>query len=322
MENKYSREYLLGTGVGLQDVDHLKTSEYFNKESQRYLSGEITLEEFGQLIDEYYKHKPDIDENALEADKVSIKISELIQDNSFTFTVGQFLSIHRYLFDGVFKKAGQMRTYNITKKEWVLEDDTVMYGDYRELEATLQYDFTVEKQFNYSKLSIDRTIERLAIFVANLWQIHVFPEGNTRTVAVFLIKYLRSLGFDVSNDLFKKNAWYFRNALVRANYTNIPKGIYEDRTFLVKFLRNLLLGENNVLESKLLHISLVKNKNKISREEKVVDLMKADPKIKTGEIALELGVSLRTTKSIIASLGANGIIERINGKKYGYWNVK
>ena len=322
MENKYTREYLLGTGVGLQDVDHLKTSEYFNKESRRYISGEISLEEFGKLIKEYYKNKPNINENELEADNVSIKIGELIQDDSFTFTVGQFLSIHRYLFEGVFKRAGQMRTYNISKKEWVLEDDSVVYGDYRELEETLQYDFSVEKQFNYSKLSIVQTIERLAIFTANLWQIHVFPEGNTRTVAVFLIKYLRSLGFDVSNDLFRKNAWYFRNALVRANYTNIPKGIYEDRSFLVKFLRNLLLGESNVLENKLLHISLVKNRKKMSRDEKVVDLMKADPKIKTGEIATELGVSLRTAKSIIASLGANGIIERVNGKKYGYWNIK
>lgn len=322
MENKYTREYLLGTGVGLQDVDHLKTSEYFNKESQRYISGEISLEEFGKLIKEYYKNKPNINENELEADNVSIKIGELIQDDSFTFTVGQFLSIHRYLFEGVFKRAGQMRTYNISKKEWVLEDDSIVYGDYRELEETLQYDFSVEKQFNYSKLSIDQTIERLAIFTANLWQIHVFPEGNTRTVAVFLIKYLRSLGFDVSNDLFRKNAWYFRNALVRANYTNIPKGIYEDRSFLVKFLRNLLLGESNVLENRLLHISLVKNRKKMSRDEKVVDLMKADPKIKTGEIATELGVSLRTAKSIIASLGANGIIERVNGKKYGYWNIK
>ncbi len=322
MENKYTREYLLGTGVGLQDVDHLKTSEYFNKESQRYISGEISLEEFGKLIKEYYKNKPNINENELEADNVSIKIGELIQDDSFTFTVGHFLSTHRYLFEGVFKRAGQMRTYNISKKEWVLEGDSVVYGDYRELEETLQYDFSVEKQFNYSKLSIDQTIERLAIFTANLWQIHVFPEGNTRTVAVFLIKYLRSLGFDVSNDLFRKNAWYFRNALVRANYTNIPKGIYEDRSFLVKFLRNLLLGESNVLENKLLHISLVKNRKKMSRDEKVVDLMKADPKIKTGEIATELGVSLRTAKSIIASLGANGIIERVNGKKYGYWNIK
>ena len=322
MENKYTREYLLGTGVGLQDVDHLKTSEYFNKESQRYISGEISLEEFGKLIKEYYKKKHDINEDELEADNVSIKIGELIQDDSFTFTVGQFLSIHHYLFEGVFKHAGQMRTYNISKKEWVLEDDSVVYGDYRELEETLQYDFNVEKQFNYSKLSIDQTIERLAIFTANLWQIHVFPEGNTRTVAVFIIKYLRSLGFDVSNDLFRKNALYFRNALVRANYTNIPKGIYEDRSFLVKFLRNLLLGESNVLENKLLHISQVKNRKKMSRDEKVVDLMKADPKIKTGEIATELGVSLRTVKSIIASLGAKGIIKRVNGKKYGFWNIK
>ena len=321
MENKYTREYLLGTGVGLQDVDHLKTSEYFNEESQKYLSGDISLQEFKKLIDSYYKSKPDIDDSALEADKVSIRISELIEDKSFTFTVGQFLSIHRYLFEDVFERAGQIRTYNISKNEWVLDGASVTYGDWRELELTLQYDFSIEKQFDYSKLSLDETIERLAIFTANLWQIHIFSEGNTRTVAVFLIKYLRSLGFDVSNDLFKKNAWYFRNALVRANYTNVPKGIYENRSFLVKFLRNLLLGEQNILENRNLHVSLIKSHSKMSRDEKVVEMMKYDPKIKTGEIAAELGVSLRTVKSIVASLGANGIIQRVNGKKFGFWKV-
>ena len=214
-----------------------------------------------------------------------------------------------------------MRTYNIYKNEWVLDGDTVTYGDYRELEDTLQYDFTAEKLFNYQKLTMDETIERLAVFTANLWQIHVFPEGNTRTVAVFLIKYLRSLGFDVSNDIFKENAWYFRNALVRANYTNIPKGIYEDRSFLIKFLRNLLLNEHNHLSNKYLHVSFAKILKPESREEKVKQLMKANPKIKTGEIASELAVSLRTAKSITAAMGVNGLIKRVNGKKYGFWEV-
>ena len=321
MESKYTRSYLLNTGIGLQDVDHLKTSEYFNKESNRYLKGEISLEDFGEIIDSYYKNKPDVDEENLEADKVSIRIGQLIEDSSFTFTVGQLLSIHRYLFQGVFKHAGEMRTYNISKNEWVLDGASVIYGDYRDLEPTLQYDFSSEKQFNYKKLSIDQTIERLAIFTANLWQIHIFPEGNTRTVAVFLIKYLRFLGFDVSNEIFKENAWYFRNALVRANYTNIFKGIYEDRSFLVKFLRNLLLNEHNPLENKYLHISFASvNKNE-TREEVVKKLMKANPKIKTGEIASELGISLRTAKAITSAMGANGLIERINGKKYGFWKV-
>lgn len=320
MENSYSRKYLLETAVGLQDVDHLKTSEYFNEQSNRYLSGEISFDELDKIITSYYKNKPDINADELEADKVSVRIGQLISDNSFTFTLGQFLSIHHALFSGVFKHAGKIRTFNISKKEWVLDGASVIYGDYRDLEMTLQYDFGVEKTFNYSKLPIDEVIEHIAIFTANLWQIHVFEEGNTRTVAVFLIKYLRSLGFDVTNDIFAKNAWYFRNALVRANYTNIFKNIYEDRSFLIKFLRNLLLNEEHKLSNRDLHISLIP-KQPASRDEKIKQLMKADPKIKTGEIADSIGVSLRTAKSIISSMTLKGLIKRTNGKKYGFWEV-
>lgn len=321
MKNNYSREYLLSTAVGLQDVDHLKTSEYFNEQSKRYLSGELDFDELDKIITSYYKNKPDINLEELEADKVTVRIGQLISDNSFTFTVGQLLSIHHSLFSGVFKHAGKIRTFNIFKNEWVLDGASVIYGDYRELEMTLQYDFNVEKSFNYSKLPIDEIIEHLVIFTANLWQIHAFEEGNTRTVAVFLIKYLRTLGFDVSNDMFAKNAWYFRNALVRANYTNILKNIYEDRSFLIKFLRNLILDEKNKLSNKDLHISLIQKQASLTRDEKVIELMKADPKIKTGEIAGSIGVSLRTAKSIISSLEVKGLVKRTNGKKYGFWEV-
>ena len=221
----------------------------------------------------------------------------------------------------MFSHAGKLRTYNFSKKEWVLDGASVMYGDYRELADTLEYDFAMEKQFNYSKLSMDEIINHLAVFVSNLWQIHAFEEGNTRTTAVFFIKYLRSLGFEVTNDVFAKNAWYFRNALVRANYKNLQKGIVEERAFLVKFLRNLLLKEKNPLNNKDIHINAIPQANKETKENRVLNAIKENPKVKTNELALMLGVSVRTIKSLIATLEKNKVIERVGGKRFGCWKI-
>lgn len=309
------------TGIGLQDVDNLKNSSYFINESERYIKGEISLLELENIISSYYKSKPQEEERSEEADKIAVRIAKILSDDSFTFTVGQLISIHKQLFDDVFSHAGKIRTYNFIKKEWVLDGASVWYGDYRELESTLQYDFDVERRFDYSRLSMDEMIEHLAIFISNLWQIHAFEEGNTRTTAVFVIKYLRSLGFDVTNDTFAKHAWYFRNALVRANYKHIRKGIFEDRSYLIKFLRNLLLNENNPLNNKELHVRAISKNNNVTKENRIVLLMAENPNIKIDEIALKLGVSVRTTKSLIATLEQDGVVKRINGKKYGYWEV-
>ena len=184
MENKYSNKYIIETGIGLQDVDNLKNSSYFINESERYIKGEISLLELENIISSYYKSKPQEEERSEEADKIAIRIAKILSDDSFTFTVGQLISIHKQLFEDVFPHAGKIRTYNFIKKEWVLDGASVWYGDYRELESTLQYDFDVERRFDYSKLSMDEMIEHLAIFISNLWQIHAFEEGNTRTTAV------------------------------------------------------------------------------------------------------------------------------------------
>ena len=322
MENKYTNRYVLETGIGLQDVDRLKNSSYFVQESERYLRGEISLDELDDIVNSYYKSKPSVGDRSEEADKISIRIAKIIGEDSFTFTVGQLLAIHGVLFEGILERPGQLRTCNFSKKEWALDGASVIYGDYRELEATLQYDFGVEKRFDYSKLSMDEVVEHLAIFIANLWQIHVFEEGNTRTTAVFTIKYLRSLGFDVTNDTFAKNAWYFRNSLVRANYTNLQKGIHEDRSYLIKFLRNLLLNESNRLENKELHVVPLSPSVNETRESRLRSLLKGNPAMKTEELAKLLGVSLRTTKSIISALEKEGRLERVGGKKYGHWEVR
>ena len=320
MKNKYSNKYLIGTGMGLQDVDGLKNSSYFKQEAERYIKGEITLDELEQLINSYYQNRPDADQDSKEPDDSSIRIAKVLSDDSFTFSVGQLISIHKQLFSDIFSHAGKLRTYNFIKKEWVLDGASVWYGDYRELETALQYDFDLERKFSYVNLTEDEIIDHLSIFIANLWQIHPFQEGNTRTTAVFVIKYLRTLGYDVSNDVFMKNARYFRNALVRANYKHLRKGVYEDRSFLIKFLRNLLLHENNKLRNRDLHINPVITSN-VSKELRILNYIENNPHITSEELANELDVSVRTIKAILKTLVESKAIERMDGKRYGYWKI-
>ena len=323
MRRKYPNRYLIETGMGLQDVDGLNNSSYFQNETARYIKGEITLDELDRIISTYYENKDAHKEEHQEADIVATRIARIISEDSFTFSVGQLLSIHKILFEGILDHPGAIRTYNFSKKEWVLDGASVTYGDYRELEMALQYDFEQEKKYRYHSLSDDELIDHLSIFLANLWQIHVFEEGNTRTIAVFFIKYLRSLGFDVTNDTFAKNAWYFRNALVRANYKNLPKGIYEDRSYLVLFLRNLLLGEKNMLQNRDLHIaSTAPTPISIKdRKSRILSLLQLTPNITAEMLAKELGVSLRTIKNSLKALEEDGIIERVGSRRYGHWKV-
>lgn len=239
--------------IGLQAVDGLKTSEYLQQTARRNIEGEITIDEARELVKEYYIKKTahdNDDADKEEADRVSSNISKLLQTNAFTYSVAGLAAIHRDIFEGVFKHAGRFREYDISKKEWVLRGDSVIYGRWQDLRMAVEYDLDQERQFDYSVLNKDLMVEHLAKFVSGLWQIHPFCEGNTRTTAIFTIKYLRSQGFSVNNDLFERHSWYFRNALVRANYRNLNKGINYEPLFLVRFFRNLLLGENNTLKNR------------------------------------------------------------------------
>ncbi|MCQ2795409.1 MAG: Fic family protein [Bacilli bacterium] len=321
MKNNKHNSYIINTGIGLQDVDKLKNSQYFLNEANRYIKGEISLKELDETINSYYKIQSNRGDRTEEADKISIRIAKIISEDSFTFSIGQLLTIHQNLFEGILKQPGKIRTYNFKKKEWVLDGDSVTYGDYRDLERTLQYDFEQEKKFKYQGLPMDEVIEHLSIFISNLWQSHVFEEGNTRTTATFFIKYLRNLGFDITNDTFARNAWYFRNALVRANYNKASKGIFADRSYLIKFLRNLLLDEHNVLKNRELHISAITPANNTTKEVRILELISANPNIKTTQLAKSLDISLRTIKSLIKTLEQNKKVKRINGKRYGYWKI-
>ena len=255
--NKRVKGYAWHTAIGLQAVDGLETSEYLAHTAARNIEGEISFDEVSALLQAYYKENParDAGDRTEEADKVSARIAALLSERAFSFTPNEYLSIHRSLFAGIFSHAGCIRGYNITKKEWVLNGATVLYGSATELQATLDYDLSEERKFSYKNLSMSEVIHHLAIFISRLWQIHVFSEGNTRTTAVFFIKYLRTLGFDVTNNIFADNAWYFRNSLVRANYNDLKNGIHETTEFLELFLRNLLLNENHPLHNRTLHIS-------------------------------------------------------------------
>ena len=273
--DKAHKGYAWSTAIGLQAVDGLKPSKYLIDTAIQNIEGKITMKEAQNLIDSYYEERPvhlSDDERTEEADKVSLRIVEILSETAFSFSPNEYIAIHRKLFQGIYNHAGKIRDYNITKKEWVLDGATVMYGSASELRATLEYDFSQEKDFSYKGLSMDEIIHHLAVFISRLWQIHIFGEGNTRTTAVFFIKYLRTLGFAATNDIFAENAWYFRNALVRANYTNLQKGIYETTEYLELFLRNLLLNEQNELQNRNLHISGLLNKEKVDIQDAKVDI--------------------------------------------------
>lgn len=287
--DKAGRSYAWSTAIGLQAVDGLKPSKYLIDTAIQNIEGKITIKEAQSLIDSYYKERPvqqSDEERTEEADKVSSRIAEILSETAFSFSPNEYISIHRKLFQGIYNHAGKIRDYNITKKEWVLDGATVMYGSASELRATLEYDFSQEKDFSYRGLSMDEIIHHLAVFVSRLWQIHIFGEGNTRTTAVFFIKYLRTLGFSATNDIFAENAWYFRNALVRANYTNLQKGIHETTEYLEVFLRNLLLNEKNELYNRDLHISGLLTSEKVDIESKKVD-------IRSGKVDIESALSVK-----------------------------
>lgn len=245
------------TAIGLQDVDGLTTSDYLLDAAKRHIDGDITIDQVRELLDSYYNSKTDRAESenkTEEADKVSANITKLLNEQTFSFSPSGLASIHKRIFEGVFKFAGAFRDCNISKREWVLRGESVLYVGFSEIKPALEHDFNNEKEFSYKNLTPSEMIRHFAQFISGIWQIHPFREGNTRTTAVFAIKYLRAMGFAVSNDLFAEKSWFFRNALVRANYRNYAANVEPEFKHLEKFFRNLLLGEKNELKNRYLVI--------------------------------------------------------------------
>ena len=330
--------------IGLQQVDGLKTSAYLLDTAKEHIEGKITIGEAQNRIQSYYQEhnsRIEIENNTKEADIVSTRITQLLGEKTFQFSPAELMNIHRRLFDGVFKSAGMFRDYNITKKEWVLNGETVIYASWNCLQETLDYDFKTEKAFSYEGLSLVEAIKHLAKFTSDIWQIHPFGEGNTRATAVFIIKYMRTFGLKVDNEAFKKHSWFFRNALVRANYNDLQKGIHATTKFLEMFFSNLLLGADYELKNRYAHIDFdfrdeeedFQSAN-ISTlkcngctldytlgELAVLKLIMENPSVKQYELAKSIGKSERTVKNITTSLREREIIRRVGGKRFGKWEV-
>jgi len=325
------------TAIGLQAVDGLTTSDYLLATAKEHIEGGIDLPEAKRRIESYYEQRENrkaVEDGTMEADIVSTRIAELLGEKTFQFSPAELQSIHRRLFSGVFDHAGQLRVYNITKKEWVLNGATVLYAAYDSIRDTLDYDFAQEKQFSYEKLSASEAIRHIAAFASGVWQIHPFCEGNTRATAVFVIKYLKTFGFMVNNDVFAENSWYFRNALVRANYNDLQNGVHATNEFLEQFFENLLLGTKHELKNRFLHVDYEKQaevqsaasetpkcKNCTLEELAILRAIAMNPTITQKELAAAIGRSERTIKSRTVGLQEKGWLRRENGKRNGRWEL-
>lgn len=321
------------TAIGLQEVDGLKPSKYLIDTAKEHIEGKININEVEERINQYYKvlnnRKSEEVENSEEADKVAVRITEILSDNSFNFNPTELISIHQRLFSGVYKHAGKIRDYNFIKNEWVLNGDTVIYASYETIMDSLKYDFEQEKNFSYKDLSLDESIKHLCRFTSNIWQIHPFCEGNTRTTAVFIIKYLRTFGFNINDDVFAEHSWYFRNSLVRANYKKFDSNIFEDISFLEKFFYNLLSNTNYELKNRYTHVDYSQSvseedskcNNCTLEEQAIINIIKSNPSIKQSEIAIQINKSLRTVKTRMVEMQEKGLIARENGKRNGEWIV-
>lgn len=246
--------------IGLQQVDGLYTSAYLLDTAKEHIEGKITITEAQQRIHNYYEQRIDrkeLEADTKEADVVSARIAQLLGEQSFQFSPIEWKMIHRRLFEGIYDHAGQFRTYNISKNEWVLNGNTVTYASWNTINETLEYDFKQEKAFSYEGLSMQDAVKHLAKFTSDIWQVHPFAEGNTRATAVFMIKYMRTFGLQVENEAFKTYSWYFRNALVRANYNDWKNGIYATPKYLEQFFSNLVLGTEYTLKNRYLHIDYI-----------------------------------------------------------------
>ena len=335
--------------IGLQDVDGLKPSEFLLEQAKANIEGRISSAEVGRRLEEYYSQKS-VREKAeadgtLQADNVSDRINLLLEEKAFVFSPMELSRIHGFLFKGILPHAGQFRTYNITKNQWILDGETIEYGSAGSLMKLLTFDFAEEKKFDYSAVSSTEAIRHIVRFISDIWQIHAFGEGNTRTTAVFLIKYLRSFGFVVNNESFEKHSWFFRNALVRSQYENIPKGVHRTFEPLERFMNFTVFCIPADLRNRTLHIRWTeplrqdgvleeaKRQNDVSetpislnerlslKEMAVMQLIMADSKISIASITSKTGLSRRTVDRVIATLKEKGILVRQGAKNNTTWAI-
>ena len=320
--------------IGLQDVDRLRNSAYLLDTARQHIEGELDIAAVQQRIEDYYRTTEGRElasQRTDEADIVATRISAVLAEKTFAFIPSSYANLHKRLFGGLYKHAGEYRTVNISKREWVLDGESVLYAPHELLRETIEYDFAQEREFSYKGLSAQDSVKHIAKFISGLWQIHPFMEGNTRTTAVFTIMYLRQFGFAVSNEPFRDHSWYFRNALVRANYNDYQQNIASTTVFLERFFDNLLFNGKNELKNRFCHIrwnseaqsqsAIPKCKNCTLEESVVLQIIKSNPKITQVQIAEKINKSVRTVKSITVSLQEKNLISRKDGRRNGSWVV-
>lgn len=338
--NKRERVRNWMAAIGLQDVDGLTPSNYMLETVRRNIEGEITIDEVSRLVDEYYTTQEGLKQEArtLEADKVAVRIAQLLSHQTFGLGSNYLALIHRTLFEGIYKFAGTYRDYNISKKELVLKGESVRYEHAPLILPTLKYEFDQEDKFSYKNLTMDEMVKHISRFVANVWQVHPFGEGNTRATAVFTIQYLKQLGFKVANEVFADNSKYFRNALVRANYSNIQYGIKETTDFLERFFRNLLMGEKNELKSRYMIIGTSWNEVERTQEnvsstqeavkstqettaERIIEEIRKHPFTTREQLAEVIGITPDGIKKQLDKLKKIGKIRHVGATKKGHWEI-
>ena len=251
--DNYVRQVQWDMAIGLQEVDNLKPSKYLEKLSEENVDGNLTIEDALNKLKKYYTEKGetgDTNYDELECDFVATRMALLLNEDKFELSVYYLKYVHKCLFQDVYEFAGEFRKIDFSKHEKILNNDSVAYGDCTTLRESLEYDISLEKEKNYNKMNMVEVINNITKFTSSIWQVHPFREGNTRTIALFIQKYLISLGYNLDNSLFKDKSVYFRNALVRSNYFNNYLDIKEDNSYLIKFYENLLLGKNNNLHSR------------------------------------------------------------------------
>ena len=250
--SEYIKQQEWDMAIGLQEVDNLKPSKYLEKLLEENIIGKLSLEQVKKELRTYYiekEKKNEVNHNELECDFVSTRIVELLQEDKFELSVDYLKYVHKYLFQDVYEFAGNFRIVDFSKPEIILNNDSVAYGDSKTLKESIEYDISLELEKNYKDMNMVEVIKNITKFSSNIWQVHPFREGNTRTTALFIEKYLISLGYNVDNSLFKEKSVYYRNALVRSNYFNNELDVKEDSSYLIRFYENLLLGKNNNLHS-------------------------------------------------------------------------
>ena len=244
MEAKYTKENW-EIGFGLQAIDGLKPSKYLVELAQKQVTGRISYEEVESSLKHYYEEGVEPDDS-MEADFFSMRIAEILADKSFTFSPVTLLGYHRKLFSGIetfHYPVGEFRKLNITKKEPVLGGTSVSYTDYEMIKDTLTWDFEQEKGKDYRGQSRVEVAHAVMAFISNVWQVHPFREEDTRTIAVFAIKYLNTSGFELNNEPFKNHSRYFLDSLALANAGRMNR---TDK-YLRMFTENALLGGTHEL---------------------------------------------------------------------------